>query len=118
MAVAVGLVFGFLSGLGVGGGTLLIMWLTLVCHMDSGPARQINLLFFLFAASTATLVRFKKGNLHLQAVLPAILAGMLSAAIFSYLSVKIDPQPLKKLFGGLLVVVGLRELFYRPRKDK
>ena len=38
----VGTVLGFLTGLGIGGGSLLILWLTIVLGMDQQTARSIN----------------------------------------------------------------------------
>ena len=38
-AVIVGAALGFLAGLGVGGGSLLMLWLTLCAVMDSSTAR-------------------------------------------------------------------------------
>lgn len=46
VALIVGTVLGFLTGLGVGGGSLLILWLTLALEMPQTAARGINLLFF------------------------------------------------------------------------
>ena len=53
VSLIVGTALGFLSGLGVGGGSLLILWLTLVLGMEQGEARTVNLLFFLPAAAVA-----------------------------------------------------------------
>ena len=39
-----------LSGLGVGSGGLLVIWLTMVEGMDAIGARGLNLLFFVFTA--------------------------------------------------------------------
>ena len=52
---------GFLSGLGVGGGSLLMLWLTTVIHMDYAVAKTVNLLFFLPTALIATLFHKKQG---------------------------------------------------------
>ena len=49
----VGIVLGVLSGLGIGGGSLLILWLTFVLGMDHETARGINLLFFVPSAKSA-----------------------------------------------------------------
>ena len=111
-------VLGFLAGLGVGGGTLLMLWLTLIFNMDHSSARIINLLFFIPSAIVASLFRWRQGALPLKKVLPAILAGCLSAACFAWFSTKLDIALLKKLFGILLLAVGIRELLYRPRKAK
>ena len=116
--LAVGAVLGFLSGLGVGGGSLLMLWLTLVAGLDYGAARTINLLFFIPAAVIACLFRWKQGSLQIKQILPATLFGAGSAALFAWVGQRIELVFLKKLFGGLLLLTGLRELFYRPRKAK
>ena len=115
VALAVGTVLGFLSGLGIGGGSLLILWLTMVLGMEHGIARGINLLFFLPAAAIACVFRWKQGAVKLRNILPAMIAGCLSAAACSFLGMGMDMTLLKKLFGGLLILTGLRELFYHPK---
>ena len=114
-ALAVSSVLGFLSGLGTGGGSLLILWLTLVQGMDPRQARGINLLFFLPGAILATLLRRREG-VPFRKILPAICAGCLSATLFSLLH--LDTALLQKLFGALLLAAGTRELLYRPRSKK
>ena len=116
VAVIVGIVLGFLAGLGVGGGTLLILWLTLVLETDPEIARMINLMFFLAAAGAVSLRRLTKGTLRFQKILPAALAGSAAAAVASLLAQNMDVTLLKKAFGILLLVTGVRELLYRPRK--
>lgn len=118
VSIIVGTILGFLSGLGVGGGSLLILWLTLVLKMDPLSARSINLLFFLPAALISSAVRIKQGNLKAKKLLPAILSGCISAVVFSIISTMLDVQILKKLFGTILLAAGLRELFYRPRNAR
>ena len=114
-AVIVGSVLGFLSGLGTGGGSLLILWLTLVIGMPQAEARVINLLFFLPSALIACVFRWKQGQLPLKKMLPAVLAGSICAAVFSYWSAGWNVSLLRKLFGGLLLFTGIRELRYRPK---
>lgn len=118
VALSAGTLLGFLSGLGTGGGSLLILWLTLVVGLDHPQARVINLLFFLPSALIACLFRWKQGQLNLRKVLPAIAAGCASALGFSLLSTRLDLELVKKLFGVLLLITGLRELRHRPRKAR
>lgn len=118
VTVAVGTVLGFLGGIGVGGGSLLILWLTAVLDMEHTVARSINLLFFLPCATVATCFRWKQGNLDLRRILPGVIAGCVAAFFFSQLSTILDMELLKKLFGGLLLFTGIRELFWRPEKKK
>ena len=104
--------------MGLGGGSFLILWLTAVQGMDPATARGINLVFFLPAALIATLSRIRKGTLPIQKVMPAVWAGIVFATIFSIISGMLDIALLQKLFGVLLLITGLRELFYRPRKAR
>lgn len=115
ISLAAGTVLGFLTGLGIGGGSLLILWLTVVLGMDPGTARTVNLLFFLPSALIAVVMRIKQGNIPLKKILPAIVSGGVAAGIAAWLSAGLDLDLLKKLFGGLLIVTGLRELSYRKK---
>ena len=117
IAVAVGTVLGFLAGLGIGGGSLLILWLTMVLHMPHSAARGINLLFFLPAAIICACFRCRQGMIPFRKILPAIITGCIAAAVFSSLSPPIAVTALKKLFGGLLILTGLREVFYKKKTE-
>lgn len=117
-AFFMGILFGFLAGLGVGGGTLLILWLTMVMGMDHTTARAINLMFFLVAAGSVTILRWRKGKLHIKKVLPAIISGCIAAGIVSWIGTKTDKDLMKKMFGIVLLYTGIKELLYRPRKAK
>lgn len=114
-ALLVGTVLGFLSGLGVGGGSLLILWLTLVLNMPSPDARGINLVFFLPAALFSSFFRWKQGALKLSVVIPGAVCGCIAAVLCTWLGMRMDVEMLKKLFGGLLLITGLRELLYKPK---
>ncbi len=118
IAFAAAAVCGTLAGMGLGGGSLLVLWLTAFMGAAPQAARGINLLFFLPAALIATLSRIRKGTLQIKKVMPAVWAGIGAAFIFSCLGSYLHVETLKKLFGLLLLVTGLRELFYRPRKPK
>ena len=118
IAIMAGTILGFLAGLGIGGGSLLVLWLTLVVGMPQGTARMTNLLFFLFAGGTVSLFRWRKGQIDLPLILPAILAGCCAAGLFSYISTNLDMDKLRKLFAILLLITGVREIFYRPRNAK
>lgn len=117
-AVIVGVILGYLAGLGVGGGSLLIIWLTLVLKMDHSTARAINLMFFIASASAVSLFRWKKGQLKIKKILPAMITGCIAAGIFSWVGKVVDVDSIRKFFGFLLLITGIRELAYRPRKAK
>lgn len=117
IALVVSVVLGFLAGLGVGGGSLLVLWLTLVVGIDHPQARIINLMFFIPAAIITSIFRLKQGSLNFKKVIPAILAGCIAAAVFSWLTRYLELDILKKLFGGLLLIAGTRELLYKQKRS-
>ena len=113
VAVVVGTILGFLAGLGIGGGSLLMLWLTMVLNMPYEDARGINLLFFLPCAFIACFFRWKQGAVSWKTVLPAILSGCISAAVVSILCRNLELHIIRKLFGGLLLITGLHEVRYK-----
>ena len=115
IAVLAGVAFGFLSGLGVGGGSLLMVWLTMVLGLDTYTARCINLMVFIPCALCASLLRLKQGSLPKKQITAPMLLGAVTAGLVSYCSAGMDQQWLKQIFGILLLFTGIRELFYKPR---
>lgn len=118
ISLAVGTALGFLAGLGVGGGSLLILWLTLILDFPPDTAAGINLLFFLPTAVTASLFRLKQGKLDFRRILPALAAGIVGAVLFSLIAWGTETEILRKPFGILLLITGIRELLYKPRKKE
>ncbi len=118
LTLPVAILLGFLAGLGVGGGSLLMLWLTIVAGTEYADARVINLLFFLPSALIATLFHRKQGSVEIPKILPAMIWGSIAAALVSFFGRRVDTEILKKFFGGLLLLTGLKELLYRPRKAR
>ena len=115
IAVLAGAATGVLSGLGVGGGSLLLIYLTNFTGAAQNLAQGINLLYFLPAGLMALPAHVKNGFVEKPALLPAIGAGLACAALAAWAATAMDVAMLKKFFGGFLLVIGLRELF---REDK
>lgn len=118
ISLPIAIALGFLAGMGVGGGSLLLLWLTQVAMIPQPQARIINLLFFLPAAIVSTLFRVKKKVIQPGITIPALAAGSAAAVVFTLLSRHLDIELMKKLLGGLLILTGIREIFYRPRNAK
>lgn len=111
--LAVGAATGVLSGFGVGGGTLLLVYLTAVAGVDQHLAQGINLLYFLPAGLLALPAHIKNGYVEKKALLPCITAGLVCAALCAWAATGLEADLLRKLFGGFLVLIGLRELLGR-----
>lgn len=117
-AILSGLVCGVLSGFGIGGGSLLMVWLTAVLTMEQKTAQGVNLLYFLPCAVCALIFHIKNRRIVWRAVIPAALAGAAAAAAGAVCAQQVDAQLLRKLFGGFLILVGLSEVFGKGLKKE
>ena len=117
LAAAAGAAAGILSGFGVGGGTLLLIYLTAFAGVTQAQAQGINLLYFLPTAATALPTHLKNGYVDKKAALPATLAGLLTTGLAAWAATGLDTFWLKKAFGVFLLFVGLRELFTKTRQE-
>lgn len=109
-----GLGAGVISAWGVGGGTLLLLVMTLFLGVDQRTAQGVNLLFFLPTAASALVCHWKGGYLDqptLKASVPLAVAAALAAA---WLATAIDPEVLRKPFGVYLLLSGVGLIW--PRK--
>lgn len=111
IAALAGAVTGVLSGFGVGGGSLLLIYMTSFAGVSQNLAQGINLLYFLPAAAASLPAHVKNGYLEKAALLPAVAAGLAGTALAAWAATALDVELLRKCFGGFLLVVGLRELF-------
>ena len=74
LAAAAGLICGVLSGFGIGGGSLLMVWMTAVLSMEQKTAQGVNLLYFLPTAAAALIFHAKNRMVEWRAVIPAAIA--------------------------------------------
>ena len=113
IAALAGAATGVLSGFGVGGGSLLLIYLTGFAGVPQALAQGVNLLYFLPTAATALPAHFKNGYVEKRALVPAICAGLVCSALTAWAATALDVEILRKCFGVFLIVIGLRELLRR-----
>ena len=111
IAAVVGILTGIISGFGIGGGSLLILYLTAVAGIDQYSAGGINLLYFLCCAPAALISHIRHRRVEWQAVLWCSLAGAITSAVAAYFAAGINTDWLRRLFGVVLLYIGIRELF-------
>ncbi len=114
----VGAVLGFLSGLGIGGGSLLMLWLTQIVQTPQHQAGVMNLMCFLPCAAIATAFRWRACRPNWPLTLAAAAGGIAGALAGHWLGTRLDLEILKKLLGSLFLFCGLREMCYRDRKRR
>ena len=111
-----GLFSGILSGMGIGGGTILIPALTLFLKIGQHTAQGVNLLYFIPTAAVALFIHRKNNQLVFQVAIPVILFGILGAVGGSFLALKLKSEILRKLFGFFLFLMGAYEVYKGFRK--
>jgi len=111
----IGLISGIIGGMGIGGGTVLIPSLIFFAHVSQHVAQGVNLFSFIPTAVAAVLVHIKNKHLKIRIALYLIASGIIGAILGSILASRISGQMLKKMFGILLLVMGIYELV---RKEK
>ncbi|HCT65258.1 MAG TPA: sulfite exporter TauE/SafE family protein [Lachnospiraceae bacterium] len=111
MYVIIGLLSGIISGMGIGGGAVLIPALCFFMNVGQQQAQSINLLFFIPTAVVAIIKHKKEGNIDFSLVKPVIIFGIVGAVVGSLIAVNMDGNILRKLFGGFLLFMGIWEIF-------
>lgn len=111
LAVILGTVCGILSGFGIGGGSLLMVWMTAVATLDQKAAQGINLLYFIPTSVAALIFHIRNKMVCWKAVIPAAVCGCITAGLSAWLAASLEVELLRKLFGGFLLIVGITEFF-------
>ena len=103
----VSLFAGILAAWGVGGGTLLLLVMTLLLDVPPATAQSINLLFFLPSAAVALFYHRKNGYLKPELLRALIPLGVIAAITATFLSALLDTELLRRPFGILLLAAAL-----------
>ena len=114
LPLAVGVGTGILSAWGVGGGTLLLLVMTLFLGVDQRTAQGINLLFFLPTAASALVCHARGGYLDKPTLKAAVPVAVLAALIGAWAATGMDVALLRKTFGIYLLLSGVSLIW--PRK--
>ncbi len=102
-----------ISALGMGGGGILLIYLTVYLGMSQLEAQGINLVFFLPVAAVALCVHAKHKLIRWKMVLPFVALGLPGVWLGAWLAQKVGSELLSKLFGGFLLIIGIRELSFK-----
>lgn len=102
---------GLAGSLGLGGGGVLVLYLVLALGMPQLKAQGINLLFFIPCAVLSSIVYSFKKLIDWKSVL-LFAAGGLPGVLLGSLAVShMNSNIPGKIFGGFLLLMGIKELF-------
>ncbi len=94
----------------MGGGTILVLFLSNFLHVEQHVAQATNLLYFIPTSLAAIWVYGKNKNIDKKVALHLIPFGIVFAILGSYLAMKIEAKNLKKFFGIFLLIVAVYEI--------
>jgi uncharacterized membrane protein YfcA len=115
--ILIGLSAGIISGMGIGGGAILIPALVLFIKPEQHIVQGVNLLFFIPTAVVALIIHIKHRNVDFSVGIPILIFGLAGAVIGSKIAMAVDGNLLRKIFGVFLLVMGLYEIFGRGKKS-
>ena len=119
MNAVVGIVTGAIASMGLGGGFVLLIWLTLFMDMPQRAAQGINLLFFLPIAVISVIMHLRAGLIDKKLVMSLVPGGIIGAVLGTLGSQLVGNELLRKLYALFLLAFGLRELFRKaPDNEK
>ena len=118
MNIIVGFLTGVLASMGLGGGFVLVVWLTLFMNVEQKTAQGINLLFFLPIALISLIIHIKNGLVDKKLVKKMAFGGILGSVLGTLGSQLLDNSMLRMLFALFLLAFGLRELFSKAPDDE
>lgn len=116
IAILAGLLAGILTGAGIGGGTLLILWMTEIIGIDPPIAQGINIVYFLACAPPALISHITHGRVEIKGGAIAGAFGCASAALVAWLSADLNSDVFRRIFAVLFIIVGIKELFSKAQK--
>lgn len=117
ITILAGFFSGIISGMGIGGGAILIPILTMLLNIEQQRAQCTNLVYFIPTAITALIIHIKNKSVDFKAAIPIIIFGLAGAAVGAWIAVYMSADILRRIFGGFLFVVGINQFFGKKEKS-
>ena len=114
---------GVFSGIGMGGGTILILLLNTFDGLEQHIAQATTLIYFVPTAISAIIVNYRDKNIDTKLAGIISICGIIGAVIGAIISVNLDVEKLRKFFGIFLVIIAIHEIYtlineYKLRKKR
>ncbi len=116
MTAAASFLAGFLASLGVGGGVILIVYLTYFAGYGQLEAQFANLIFFLPIALISIIIHKKSGLIEMKKLVPGVTAGTVFSALGAFTAHYLGSEFLGKIYSGFLVIFGIYTILKKQKK--
>ncbi len=101
-----GTFFAVLAGMGIGGGGLLVLYLTAVDEMPQLTAQGCNLLFFVYASAASLFVHNRRRRLNFRLIGISAVLALVGAQLGIWLAGYLPEETVRRLFGWMLILAG------------
>ena len=123
LAVFTGIISGTISGTGMGGGTILILILSVFMGIEQHIAQATNLVFFVPTAIAAIITTMKEKLIDWKIGITVATAGIIGAVFGAKISINMNVNKLRKYFGIFLLIITIYEIYslietYKNNKSK
>ena len=95
----------------MGGGTILILLLSIFLGLNQHTAQAANLVFFIPTAVTSVFIGIKNKNINIKESWIVLVAGIIGTIISAKLSSKMNVELLRKMFGIFLLIIAIYEIY-------
>lgn len=109
--ILAGVISGIVSALGMGGGTILILILSVFLGLNQKIAQATNLVFFVPTAITAIVMDVKRKIINWKIGITVAIFGVIGAIIGANIAINLDVKNLKKLFGLFLMIIAIYQIY-------
>ena len=100
-----------LGSMGLGGGFILLIYLTAFANVPQFEAQSINLIFFIPVAIIALIIHSKNKLVLWKDALVSILFGIIGVFVGFYLASWAGSEIISWGFAGVVLFTGVKELF-------
>ena len=109
-----------LGSMGLGGGSLLMLYLLLLTELPQQDAQMLNLLLFLPTAASGAFLHYKNKLLDMPSLRKMLLPGIVGSLLGAFLGSTLEESLLRKVFAFFLLWMALKEFhsLWKERKQK
>lgn len=116
MPILFGIISGIVTGMGMGGGTILILLLSLFMNLEQHIAQATNLVFFIPTALSAIIINIKQNNVDKKIALQVSILGIIGAIVGAIVSEQMSSENLKRYFAIFILIIALHEIYVLYRE--
>ena len=118
MCFWIGFIAGIFTGLGMGGGSIVILCLTSFLHQSQQLAQGTTLIYYIATSISAMTIYLKNKKIDSFAGQKLLVPVIIGATLGAYLTKHIVSQRLRKYFGFFLGGMGMLDILMTLRKKK